>query len=1030
MIIVSLFRGLALGTALFFSAPSLILAAETVPAPAAGAAVRANLKAGDLAPDFTVIGPDGQAMRLSDFRGKLVLLDIWATWCGPCIASMPHQSELAEKFANDGLIILAVCASDTRANYDGWVQRNRDKYKFVTAHDPAGRNWPESVFNTHYGVSGFPTLFLIDRDGRIVGMTTGGGPSENPHVTRLLAKGGLPIDTSHLPPEPTDAPKSIPAMTETAAVPVGSRPLMGGGMTAAVPAGVKSEAVRLPTAQLGPVKFGDEITDFAAVGVDGREVKLSAFKGKPVLITFWTGARAPADDVAKLHAAYKDQGLAAWAINVATERSDFDTWAKSEAAALGYTVAWDPAGKAFMESVAHMRFGVGMFPAYVVIGADGRFCGGIIGMGPKVATWVRQTLDRAGIKLTADDGEAVAQVIKERIALPPAPGMAAIRPSPAAAPTAERPRTLAAGEVAPDFVMHDVSGNKVRLTDFKDKIVILDFWAVWCGPCIASFPHTQALAAKYKDQGVIVLASGTSDTIANFKEWIPRNQPKYPDMIWTFDPNERGSATFAERASSKLYGVTGIPTQFVIGRDGKIAAVIVGNGGKDDARTEAALAGLGVQVEAAAVAKGRAQLAAAAEQAKARAAAMEAEKTNPKPRFTENYAKLIAGGPVPDITMIDAAGAAVQLRELSRGKTTVLSVWGGAGAPSDDIVNFQEAWARNYASQGVQFIALAAYASSEQVAALRVALAGKISFPVLADPAGAPPRPEKPMDEMSVEETVAFRQASSAHFGKAAPILLSGGAMAPVPHNLVIDAQGRFVGFYGGGGAATAESLGNLLLRAGIKLTPADMPRKVFTAEETKPPTPAETPRKEMIKLGALAPDFTTQDLAGKDVKLSDYRGQVVILDFWATWCGPCIAAFPHTQAVAAQYKDLGVVVLGSATSDGREAFERWVKTNQEKYPDIHFSHDAAERKPERASQALYGVSGIPTQFVIDREGRIADIVVGYMKGEVILDAALAKAGIKVDPTIIEKAAADLQKRAALREEPPTPALRMAPLKK
>jgi peroxiredoxin len=606
--------------------------------------------------------------------------------------------------------------------------------------------------------------------------------------------------------------------------------------------------------------------------------------------------------------------------------------------------------------------------------------------------------------------------------------MATVRPTPpATTPAGDQPRTLAAGEVAPDFLMHDVEGKEVRLSDFKGKIVILDFWAVWCGPCIASFPHTQALAAKYKDQGVVVLASGTSDTIARFKEWISRNQPKYSDMVWTFDPNERGSATFEERASSKLYGVTGIPTQFVIGRDGRIAAVIVGNGGKDDARTEAALAGLGLKVDEAAVTKGREQLAAAAERERARVVAMEEEKTNPKPRFSEKYGKLQAGAPVPDVTLIDATGAEVQLRDLSRGKTTVLSVWGGAGAPPDDLVNFQESWSRNYAAQGVRFIVMAAYASGEQVAEVRAALAGKISFPLFADPAGAPPRPDKPMDEMSVEETAAFRQASSTHFGKAAPIVFTGGAMAPVPHNYVIDAQGRFVGFYVGGGPGTAESLGNLLLRAGIKLTPQDMPRKVFTAEETKPPVPEA--RKEMIKIGAVAPDFVTQDLAGKDVKLSDYRGQVIILDFWATWCGPCMTAFPHTQEVAAQYKDQGVVVLGSATSDARAAFERWVKANQEKYPDILFSYDPAERKPERASYALFGVSGIPTQFVIDREGRIADIVIGYMKGEVILDAALAKAGVKVDPAIIQKGATDLQKRAALRGEQPAPALRITPLK-
>jgi thiol-disulfide isomerase/thioredoxin len=170
-----------------------------------------------------------------------------------------------------------------------------------------------------------------------------------------------------------------------------------------------------------------------------------------------------------------------------------------------------------------------------------------------------------------------------------------------------------------------------------------------------------------------------------------------------------------------------------------------------------------------------------------------------------------------------------------------------------------------------------------------------------------------------------------------------------------------------------------------------------------------------MLKIGATAPDFTSQTLDRKDVKLSDYRGQVVILDFWATWCGPCMAAMPHTQEVAAQYKDQGVVVLGSCTRDSRAKFEQWVRVNQGKYPDIVWTHDSAERTPERASAKLYGVGGIPTQFIIDREGKVVDIVVGYLKGEVILDAALAKAGVKVDPAIIEKGAADLKKREMMR---------------
>jgi thiol-disulfide isomerase/thioredoxin len=162
---------------------------------------------------------------------------------------------------------------------------------------------------------------------------------------------------------------------------------------------------------------------------------------------------------------------------------------------------------------------------------------------------------------------------------------------------------LKVGAVAPDFVSNDPAGKKVNLSDFKGKVVVLDFWATWCGPCIASLPHTQEVAKQGKDQGVVVLAACTSDTRAAFDKWLKANQGKFPDIVFTSDPNERGSAGYAERASSKHYGVSGIPTQFVIGRDGKVVASIVGYSA-GDSRLEAALARAGVKVDPDAAAKG------------------------------------------------------------------------------------------------------------------------------------------------------------------------------------------------------------------------------------------------------------------------------------------------------------------------------------------------------------------------------------------------------------------------------------------
>ena len=156
---------------------------------------------------------------------------------------------------------------------------------------------------------------------------------------------------------------------------------------------------------------------------------------------------------------------------------------------------------------------------------------------------------------------------------------------------------LEPGVTAPDFKARDLGGREVRLSDFTNQVVVLDFWATWCGPCLQSLPHTQLIAKRYRDRGVVVLANCTADTRVNFEKFVKANQGQYPDLRFTCDLHDRGTADYEERVSKKLYRVSGIPTQFVIGRDGKIVSVIVGFD-EADHRLEEALAGLGVRANA------------------------------------------------------------------------------------------------------------------------------------------------------------------------------------------------------------------------------------------------------------------------------------------------------------------------------------------------------------------------------------------------------------------------------------------------
>ena len=384
--------------------------------------------------------------------------------------------------------------------------------------------------------------------------------------------------------------------------------------------------------------------------------------------------------------------------------------------------------------------------------------------------------------------------------------------------------------------------------------------------------------------------------------------------------------------------------------------------------------------------------------------------------FREDFGQAKWGEVLPDFTLQNAAGQPVKLSAYSAGKITVFGLWGARTGAAPQILAQWEKLSKKYAGAGVVFLGIGAYGSREEFDQWRANSGGEITFPLAFDPLGKYVPAAKSRAEMTPDELKVEVARSRDHYAMSISLQVSG-MMAPYPTTIVVDAERKLVGWFSGTQPTYNTALGNLLLRAGVKLAPEDMPERVYTREESKiaaTPAPA-APRAEKIAVGAVAPDFTTIDLAGKPVKLSDFRGKVVVLDFWATWCGPCIASMPHSNDVATRYKDQGVVVWGSCTSDTRAAFEKWVKANQEKYPGFIFSHDPAERTPASVSQKLYGVTGIPQQFVIDREGKIAALVNGYLPGEVLLDAALAQAGIKVDPAILAKAIVDQQKRDVLK---------------
>jgi len=138
-----------------------------------------------------------------------------------------------------------------------------------------------------------------------------------------------------------------------------------------------------------------------------------------------------------------------------------------------------------------------------------------------------------------------------------------------------------------------------------------------------------------------------------------------------------------------------------------------------------------------------------------------------------------------------------------------------------------------------------------------------------------------------------------------------------------------------------------------------------------------EEMKNELLKQRINKPeiDFALKGLDGKTVKLSDLKGKVVVLDFWATWCGPCKVSFPALQKIYDKYKNNpNIVILALNTWERVSGVERedvvkkFIEENKYTFP-VLYDEGFVEK---------YGVEGIPTKFVIDKKGMIQFKSVGF----------------------------------------------------
>ena len=180
----------------------------------------------------------------------------------------------------------------------------------------------------------------------------------------------------------------------------------------------------------------------------------------------------------------------------------------------------------------------------------------------------RQTLRDAGVpnveraerRTTYTRVEPDGAVAAERVAFAPPATAQQIEPDAAVADDL-------AGKPAPALALPDLAGDAVSLAALRGKVVLVDFWASWCGPCVASIPHVKSLAADHAGDGLVVLAVNLKEAAETARQFAADNAMTAQAMRVLLD---------ADGAAAERWGVRAIPFSVVVGRDGAVRKVVIG----------------------------------------------------------------------------------------------------------------------------------------------------------------------------------------------------------------------------------------------------------------------------------------------------------------------------------------------------------------------------------------------------------------------------------------------------------------------
>jgi thiol-disulfide isomerase/thioredoxin len=543
-------------------------------------------------------------------------------------------------------------------------------------------------------------------------------------------------------------------------------------------------------------------------------------------------------------------------------------------------------------------------------------------------------------------------------------------------------------------------GKPFDFASYKGKYVLVDFWATWCGPCLAELPNVKRNYNAYHSKGFDVIGISLDDDLGQLKDFLKLQGPPWKTVVCQelFDKKtlDEGSGMSANPLAADN-GVHAIPFVVLLDKEGKVDSLHL-RGPKLAARLKELL---GEPAEAAATeeeGKKPEEKPAEEKTEKKEEGKKGAEESADKPAAEKAEPKKEEGGGGCGFV------AEEEKKEAADDDSKVNPYSAKPGLPTDKLVAYIEKMldkpksiqSRPGFAEAVVEAADRVLTASPAAKEPEVLTAAEAKFETLHKKACTG-------DEAFDKSLVAFteqmksdqrpRIARPVAFFQMERKVLDG---AELPADKIPALLKELKDYY------AAEKLTTKHLRMASstvalinKLESGDEREKLFGEFGG---LFAKSSDKELARYGkklAQKPEAEESDLVGKnlelagttaegkDFKWADYRGKVVLVDFWATWCGPCKREMPHVKELHDKLTAKGFSVVGISLDKDQEALSTYLAENQ-----IPWENLAGDETQELAEK--YGVRGIPTMMAIGKDGKILGVAHNVASLVPLIEKALA----------------------------------------